>query len=242
VSYHNVDCFLNRIKTKYQTSYTLLRFSSILIFLVPGPVLPFQVISKQVTFYTVRYTVLGIFQSALHFTSWLTCSIHHHLDFTGKNPATLQLIRLLVVHNNPSLSIIRNWFKEFRELERSRMKVLAQVSASEHRILTVRLLINNVCYSMLSAWTALDVALNKIYVIIITNFLSTSWRIAKVSPSSIFLFRKVLLLHSFSIVLCLAFCHPYFEVRCMATSPRTVIFGHLVLTYRTHVNLVRPQF
>ena len=31
------------------------------------------------------------------------------------------------------------------------MKVLAQVSASEHRILTVLLLINNVCYSMLSA-------------------------------------------------------------------------------------------
>ena len=106
--YHNVECFLNRIKTKYQTSYTLLRFSSILVFLVPGPVLPFQVKSKQVTFYTVRYTVLGIFQSALHFTSWLTCSIHHHLDFTGKNPATLQLIRLLVVHNYPSLSIIRN--------------------------------------------------------------------------------------------------------------------------------------
>ena len=36
--------------------------------------------------------VLRISQSALHFTPWQTCLIWHHLDFSVKHPATLQLM------------------------------------------------------------------------------------------------------------------------------------------------------
>ena len=37
-------------------------------------------------------TVLRTDQGTLHFTSWQTCSTEHHLDFSGKHPAILQLM------------------------------------------------------------------------------------------------------------------------------------------------------
>ena len=33
-------------------------------------------------------------KSALHFTPWQTCSFQHQLDFSGKQSATLQLLRV----------------------------------------------------------------------------------------------------------------------------------------------------
>ena len=46
----------------------------------------------KVRSYIVRYPVVGMAQSALHITSWQTCSFQRHLDFCGKNSDTLQLL------------------------------------------------------------------------------------------------------------------------------------------------------
>ena len=43
--------------------------------------------------YVAQYPTLRIGQSALHFTPWQTCSIEHHLGFSGKHSAMRQLIR-----------------------------------------------------------------------------------------------------------------------------------------------------
>ena len=42
--------------------------------------------------YITQYPGLMTAQSALHFTSSQTCSIKHHVDFSGKHPAMLQLM------------------------------------------------------------------------------------------------------------------------------------------------------
>ena len=43
--------------------------------------------------YTAQYPIVSTAQSDLHVTPWQTCSIKHHLDFSGKYLATLQLMR-----------------------------------------------------------------------------------------------------------------------------------------------------
>ena len=45
----------------------------------------------KVRSYIARYPVRRTAQSALHFTSWQTCSFQSHLNFSGKHSATLQL-------------------------------------------------------------------------------------------------------------------------------------------------------
>ena len=47
----------------------------------------------NVSSYIVQYKTPRNAQNGLPFTSWLTCSIENHLDFSGKHPATLQLRR-----------------------------------------------------------------------------------------------------------------------------------------------------
>jgi len=42
--------------------------------------------------YIAQYLIIRIAESALHFIAWQTCSIGHHLGFSGKHPATLQLM------------------------------------------------------------------------------------------------------------------------------------------------------
>ena len=53
----------------------------------------FDVKAIKVSSYIARYPVLRTAQSALHFTSWPTCSIQGHFNFSGKHSATLQLLR-----------------------------------------------------------------------------------------------------------------------------------------------------
>ena len=43
----------------------------------------------KVSSYIAWYPVLGTVQSALHFTSWQTCSFQRQVDFSGKNSAML---------------------------------------------------------------------------------------------------------------------------------------------------------
>ena len=47
---------------------------------------------KKVSSYIPQYPVVWIAQSTLHFTIWQTYSIKHHLNFSGKHLATMQLM------------------------------------------------------------------------------------------------------------------------------------------------------
>ena len=42
--------------------------------------------NKKASSYIAQYPVLRTAQSALHFTSWQTCSLRHHLGFSEKHP------------------------------------------------------------------------------------------------------------------------------------------------------------
>ena len=49
-------------------------------------------------------------QSTLHFTPWLTCLFHHHLDFSGKLSAMLQLLYKDCSFRCPPLSVAKYLF------------------------------------------------------------------------------------------------------------------------------------
>ena len=51
-------------------------------------------------YYIAQYPVLKIDEGSLHFTPWQTCSIEHHLGFSGKYPITLQLMNKDYSHTN----------------------------------------------------------------------------------------------------------------------------------------------
>ena len=63
----------------------------------------------NVCFYIAQYPVHWTAQSALKYTfcpSWPTCSIRHHLDFSGKNSAMLQLhAKIIHSHFNQRYSL-----------------------------------------------------------------------------------------------------------------------------------------
>ena len=48
-------------------------------------------VKRKAKFLLARHQIIGTAQSALHFTPWQTCSIEHHLNFSGRYPDTLQL-------------------------------------------------------------------------------------------------------------------------------------------------------
>ena len=63
---------------------------------------------KKVCFYMAECPVHWTAQSALHFTTWQTCSFRHQLDFSEKHSA-MQQLRAKPIHSHlfPPLSIAR---------------------------------------------------------------------------------------------------------------------------------------
>jgi len=71
--------------------------------------------------YLGHYPSLNIAQSALPFTHWQICSTKHDLDFSGKNPTTLQL-----VHKYPPTIFCKQVLVHTAELKQSRVEKPAQ--------------------------------------------------------------------------------------------------------------------
>ena len=84
-------------------------------------------------FYVVLYPILRTVQSAVHFTP-VTCSIKHHLSFSRKNPAMLQLMHKDCSYKN--MSIAKYAFLQQNELEQCRVKTFTQGLTWQHMIRT----------------------------------------------------------------------------------------------------------
>ena len=82
------------------------------------------------------YPVLRTAQCTLCFTSWQTCSIKHHLNFSGKNPAMLQLMHKGCLYKYSPLSVTREPFTLLSELKQCRVKRLAYSFTRQHNIIT----------------------------------------------------------------------------------------------------------
>ena len=67
---------------------------------------PEAICKEKVSSYTVQYQNLKIARTALHISPWQTCSIKHHLNFSGKHSATLQLMCKDFIHKHPPLSTV----------------------------------------------------------------------------------------------------------------------------------------
>jgi len=77
--------------------------------------------------------ILSIVQSALHFTSWHTYSIEHHIGFAGYNSGMMQLMREYYLYTHIQMS----------ELEQCRVISFVQGITRQHRIRTRVLLVDN---------------------------------------------------------------------------------------------------
>ena len=79
--------------------------------------------NKKIGPKVAQYPYIGIAPRTLYFTPWPTYSIEHHLGFSGKHSATLQL--MLFIYKHPPLSIAR--FTQLSEPEQCRAKHLSTV-------------------------------------------------------------------------------------------------------------------
>ena len=86
------------------------------------------IVSNKGKRYISECPVLGTAQSALHFTSWQTCSFQRHLDFSGKHSATLQLLHEDYSFRYPPLSVAMYSFIQLSELWQREMHELAKAS------------------------------------------------------------------------------------------------------------------
>ena len=82
--------------------------------------------------YIAEYPILQIAQSDLHFTPWQTCSIKHRLSLSGSIQSRCKYCAGFI-HKYPPLSTARYSFKQLSELERSRVKQLAQSFTRPHK-------------------------------------------------------------------------------------------------------------
>ena len=90
-----------------------------------GSMPPIAALDKWVMSFNPHYVrlsydatfVLKIAQSALHFTPWQTCSIKYYLNFPGKHPATLQLMREGTSYKYPPLYVARYSFIQLSKLK-----------------------------------------------------------------------------------------------------------------------------